>query len=115
MTFKDLYLKFADEEQMRSVLFEKVPTKFEDSPEPDKEPIAIEWEERQLFRNTDVVGLIVDQPAELNEDGEVVSDATYVDGVHCNLRVLPGESELVEGLSDYLVDPTPATPARVWA
>jgi|14BtaG_2_1085337.scaffolds.fasta_scaffold22283_4 hypothetical protein len=115
MTFTDLYLKFASEDEMRSVLFEKVPTKFEDAPEPDGERIAVEWEERQLFRNTDIVGLIVDTPAELNEEGEVISEATYVDGVHCNLRVLPGESELVEGLNDYLVEPTPATPARVWA
>lgn len=115
MTFQDYYLKFKDEAEMRSVLFEKVPTKFEDSPEPDGEPIPVEWEETQLFRNTDIVGLIVDTPAELDEEGEVVTDATYVDGVHCNLRVLPGESELVERLNDYLVEPTPVTPARVWA
>ena len=114
MTFQDYYLKFENEEQMRSVLFEKVPTKFEDATE-DGEPVAVEWEERQLFRNTDIVGLIVDTPAELDEEGEVISEATYVDGVHCNLRVLPGESELVERLNDYLCDPTPVTPARVWA
>ena len=115
MSYTDLYLKFKDEEQMRSVLFEKVPTEFEDAETPDGERIPVKWEERQLFRNTDIVGLIVDTPAELNEEGEVTSEATYVDGVHCNLRVLPSESELVEGLSDYLCDPTPATPARVWA
>jgi hypothetical protein len=111
--FTDYYLKFADEAEMRSVLFEKVPTEW-DRTDPEN-PVATAWEERQLFRNTDIVGLIVDTPAELNEEGEVISDATYVDGVHCNLRVLPGESELVERLNDYLVDPTPVTPARVWA
>ncbi len=114
MSYTDYYLKFENEDEMRSVLFEKVPTKFEDS-EPDKEPVAVEWEERQIYRNTDIIGLIVDTPAELDEEGEVISEATYVDGVHCNLRVLPGESELVERLNDYLCDPTPATPARVWA
>jgi len=113
--FTDYYLKFADEAEMRSVLFEKVPTKFEDSPEPDGERIPIEFEEQQLFRNMDIIGLIVDSPAQLNEEGEVTSEATYVDGVHCNLRVLPGESELVERLNDYLCDPTPVTPVRVWA
>ena len=113
--FTDLYLKFESEEQMRSVLFEKVPTKFEDSETLDGEPVAVEWEERQLFRNTDIVGLIVDTPAELNEEGEILKDATYVDGVHCNIRLMPGESKLVEGLNDYLCDPTPVTPARVWA
>lgn len=112
MTFTDLYLKFENEEQMRSVLFEKVPTKFEDSPEPDGEPIPVEWEERQLYRNTDVVGLIVDSPAELNENGEVISDATYVDGVHVNIRAV---GEDTSALEDYRVDPEPNTPARVWA
>ncbi len=115
MSYTDYYLKFKDEAEMRSVLFEQVPTKFEDSEEPDGEPVAVKFEERQLFRNTDIVGLIVDTPAELDEEGEIISDATYVDGVHCNLRVLPGESELVERLNDYLCDPTPVTPARVWA
>ena len=115
--FTDLYLKFESEEQMRSVLFEKVPTKFEDSPEPDGEPIPVEFEEQQLFRNTDIVGLIVDQPAEFSPegDGEILNEATFIDGIHVNIRLMPGESELAEGLSDYLVDPTPATPVRVWA
>jgi len=113
MSYTDLYLKFASEDEMRSVLFEKVPTAW-DNTDPEN-PIETEWEERPRFRNIDVVGLIVDTPAELNEEGEVTSEATYVDGVHCNLRVLPSESELVEGLSDYLVEPSPVTPARVWA
>ena len=112
MTFQDYYLKFADEAEMRSVLFEKVPTKFEDSTEPDGEPIAVEWEETQIFRNTDIVGLIVDTPAELNEEGEVVTDATYVEGVHVNIRAV---GEDTSALEDYRVDPEPNTPARVWA
>ena len=113
MSNTDLYLKFKDEAEMRSVLFEKVPTKFEDATEPDGEPIPIEFEERQRYRNTDVVGLIVDSPAELSEEGEIISEATYIDGVHVNIRLLPSES--AEGLSDYLCDPTPVTPVRVWA
>ena len=117
MSYTDLYLKFKDEAEMRSVLFEKVPTKFEDATEPDGEPIPVEFEERQIYRNTDIVGLIVDQPAEFSpeEDGEVLNEATFIDGIHVNIRLLPSESELAEGLSDYLVDPTPVTPARVWA
>jgi len=117
MSYTDLYLKFEDEDEMRSVLFEKVPTKFEDAAEPDGEPIAVEWEERQLFRNTDVVGLIVDQPAEFSPegDGEILNEATFIDGIHVNIRLLPSETELAEGLRDYLCDPTPVTPVRVWA
>lgn len=111
MSYTDLYLKFASEDEMRSVLFEKVPTAWDNT---DLENIIeTEWEEQQTYRNTDVVGLIVDQPAEFNEEGEIISDATYVDGVHCNIRLMPGE--LAEGLNDYLCDPTPVTPVRVWA
>jgi len=112
MTFQDYYLKFENEDEMRSVLFEKVPTKFEDSPEPDGEPIPVEFEERQLFRNTDIIGLIVDTPAELNEEGEVVTEATYIDGVHVNIRAVGEDTSALEA---YKVDPEPNTPARVWA
>jgi len=112
MSYTDYYLKFENEDEMRSVLFEKVPTAW-DNTDPDRGPIPIEFEERQLYRNTDIVGLIVDTPAELGEEGEIISDATYVDGVHVNIRLMPSES--AEGLSDYLCDPTPATPERVWA
>lgn len=110
MTFTDLYLKFADEDEMRSVLFEQVPTEW-DRTDPEN-PVATAWEERQLFRNTDIVGLIVDTPAELDEEGEVISDATYVDGVHVNIRAV---GEDTSSLEDYRVDPEPNTPARVWA
>ena len=115
MSYTDLYLKFADEAEMRSVLFEKVPTAWDNS-DPEN-IIETEWEERQLFRNTDIVGLIVDQPAEFSPegDGEILNEATFIDGIHVNIRLLPSETELAEGLSDYLVDPTPVTPARVWA
>ncbi|BAQ84342.1 hypothetical protein [uncultured Mediterranean phage uvMED] len=110
MTYTDLYLKFADEDEMRSVLFEKVPTEW-DRTDPEN-PVATAWEERQLYRNTDIIGLIVDQPAELNEDGEITSEATYVDGVHVNIRAI---GEDTSALESYRVDPEPNTPARVWA
>ncbi|BAQ84438.1 hypothetical protein [uncultured Mediterranean phage uvMED] len=95
---------------MRSVLFEKVPTEW-DRTDPEN-PVATAWEERQLYRNTDIIGLIVDQPAELNEDGEITSEATYVDGVHVNIRAI---GEDTSALESYRVDPEPNTPARVWA
>ena len=110
MSYTDLYLKFENEEQMRSVLFEKVPTAW-DNTDPEN-PIETEWEMRQRYRNTDIVGLIVDTPAELDEEGEVISDATYVDGVHVNIRAV---GEDTSSLEDYRVDPEPNTPARVWA
>jgi len=95
---------------MRSVLFEKVPTAW-DNTDPEN-LIETEWEEQQLYRNTDIIGLIVDTPAELDENGEIISDATYVDGVHVNIRAIGEDTSALEA---YRVDPEPNTPARVWA
>ena len=110
MSYTDLYLKFKDEAEMRSVLFEKVPTAWDNTDQ--ENPIETEWEMRQRYRNTDIVGLIVDTPAELNEEGEVVTEATYVDGVHVNIRAVGEDTSALEA---YRVDPEPNTPARVWA
>ena len=110
MTFTDLYLKFASEDEMRSVLFEKVPTEW-DRTDPEN-PIATAWEETQIYRNTDIVGRIVDTPAELDEAGEIISEATYIDGVHVNIRAVGEDTSALEA---YKVDPEPNTPARVWA
>ena len=110
MSYTDLYLKFENEEQMRSVLFEKVPTAWDNTDQ--ENPIETEWEEQQLYRNTDIIGLIVDTPAELDENGEIISDATYVDGVHVNIRAIGEDTSALEA---YRVDPEPNTPARVWA
>ena len=95
---------------MRSVLFEKVPTAWDNTDQ--ENPIETEWEEQQLYRNTDIIGLIVDTPAELDENGEIISDATYVDGVHVNIRAIGEDTSALEA---YRVDPEPNTPARVWA
>jgi hypothetical protein len=110
MTFTDLYLKFADEAEMRSVLFEKVPTEWDRS-DPEN-PVATAWEERQLFRNTDIIGLIVDTPAVFDNDGNVVTEATFVDGFHVNIRAVGEDTATLDA---YKVDPEPNTPARVWA
>ena len=110
MSYTDLYLKFASEDEMRSVLFEKVPTAWDNTDQ--ENPIETEWEEQQLYRNTDIIGLIVDTPAELDENGEIISDATYVDGVHVNIRAIGEDTSALEA---YRVDPEPNTPARVWA
>jgi hypothetical protein len=111
MTFTDLYLKFENEEQMRSVLFEKVPTKFEDSPEPDGEPIPVEWEEQQIFRNTDILGVIY-KGGSWDEEGNEVEAPVALEGFHTNVRALPGES--VDVLELYKIE-TPNSPERVWA
>jgi hypothetical protein len=56
----------------------------------------------------DVVGLIVDTPAVMNEDGNITTEATFVEGWHVNLR-----GDIPVGLESYEIE-TPATPARVW-
>jgi hypothetical protein len=113
MTFTDLYLKFKDEDEMRSVLFEKVPTKFEDAADPTEQPIAVEWEERQLFRNTDVINLIATKDATFDpESGEIITEAEYAPGFHVNVRAV---GEDTSALENYRVSPEPNTPARIWA
>ncbi|MDA7622607.1 hypothetical protein N8693_01440 [Verrucomicrobia bacterium] len=112
MTFTDLYLKFENEEQMRSVLFEKVPTAW-DNTDPEN-PIETEWEEQQLFRNTDIINLIATKDATFDpESGEIITEAEYAEGFHVNVRALPNEDCSV--LENYKVNPEPNTPARVWA
>lgn len=108
--FTDLYLKFQNEDEMRSVLFEQVPTEW-DRTDPEN-PVATAWEDRQLFRNTDILGLIIDAPAVFDDGGDVVTEATYADGFHVNIRAL---GEDISALEAYKVAPEPKTPQRVWA
>ena len=109
MTFQDYYLKFADEDEMRSVLFEKVPTEW-DRTDPENQ-VATAWEERQLFRNTDIVGVIY-EGGSWDEEGNEVDPPVALEGFHCNVRALPGES--LDTLEPYKIE-TPNSPERVWA
>ena len=111
MTFTDLYLKFESEDEMRSVLFEKVPTEW-DRTDPES-PVATAWEERQLFRNTDIINLIATKDATIDpESGEIITEAEYAPGFHVNVRAV---GEDTSALENYRVSPEPKTPARVWA
>ena len=111
MSYTDLYLKFKDEDEMRSVLFEQVPTEWDRT---DKEnPIATAFEERQIFRNTDIINLIATKDATFDqESGDVITEAEYAPGFHVNVRAV---GEDTSALEDYRVNPEPATPARIWA
>lgn len=57
----------------------------------------------------DVVGLIVDEPAVMDDEGTVTTPATFVPGCHVNIR-----GDIPAGLESYEI-PAPETPARVWA
>ena len=112
MSYTDLYLKFASEDEMRSVLFEKVPTAWDNTDQ--ENPIATAWEERQLYRNTDIINLIATKDATFDpESGEIITEAEYAEGFHVNVRALPNEDCSV--LENYKINPEPNTPARVWA
>ncbi len=109
--FTDLYLKFENEEQMRSVLFEKVPTAWDNTDQ--ENPIETEWEEQQLYRNTDIINLITTKDATFDpESGEIITEAEYAPGFHVNIRAV---GEDTSALENYRVNPEPNTPARVWA
>jgi len=59
----------------------------------------------------DPIGPIVTAPAEVDDEGEIITPAVVDEGFHVNLRVLSGDAP--DGLEPYTVHPT--EPKRVWA
>lgn len=95
----DKYLKFADEaemfEAMRSsglLVMDKIPVYHD-------------------LLTIDIVGMIVDTKPMTDEEGNAISEATFVDGWHVNIRT---DGQLPEELKPFEIE-VPATPARVWA
>ena len=111
MSYTDYYLKFADKAEADSVLYTEVPVAW-DNTDPEN-PVVTETEQRQNYKNTDVLPLVVSEPGEYNEDGEEIRPPQYALGYHVNIRCLDSGDE--SALEPYRVDPTPTTPARVWA
>jgi hypothetical protein len=73
-----------------------------------------EWEQYASnlsigIHNTYYIGRIVDVQAELNEDGEVVSEATYIEGYHADV-LAHVELTLPEGITRHY----PATPVHTF-
>lgn len=56
-----------------------------------------------------VIGTIVDTPAELDDQGNEISSATFLPGYHVDA------SYRVPELEPYLIDPQPVTPAHSFA
>lgn len=56
-----------------------------------------------------VIGQIIDMPAEFDDQGSVISPATYLPGYHVDA------SYRVPELEPYLLDPQPVTPAHSFA
>ena len=59
--------------------------------------------------NLDVIGKIVDTQGTYDEEGNELTAATYKQGWHVNTT-----SEVAEW-ADYLCDPQPTTPVRIYA
>jgi hypothetical protein len=66
----------------------------------------------------DVVGVVHTPTGNTitHQDGFSYDEMAPLEGWHVNIRLL-GDAmrDEVEALSEYLVDPTPSTPSRVWA
>ena len=61
------------------------------------------------MENIDVIGKIVDTPGTYDDEGNQLTAPTYITGFHVNTT-----SEVAEW-ADYLCDPQPSTPMRVYA
>jgi len=59
--------------------------------------------------NLSIIGKIVDTPGTYDEEGNQLTAATYRQGWHVNTT-----SEVPEW-ADYLCDPKPVTPVRIYA
>jgi hypothetical protein len=101
---QDLYLKFPDQTTADSILYEQVASVF------DAEGNPTEYETRQIYMNTDVIGIIYEH-GEWDEEGDQITPPVALDGWHVNIRVMPEED--VTALLPYTVIPT--HPRRVWA
>ena len=116
MTYSTYYLKFTSEEEMISVFETLNWIKSSQMSFEGQEPPTYYSMRPELNGDIDVVGIIYNNDAvfEMNEDGypTVVSEATALDGWHVNIIL---EGTLPEELSEYVLDPAPVTPNRVFA
>jgi len=98
----DLYLKFADEAEAKSILYTQVPTEWDE----EGEPIA--WYSQPNYANIDTIGIIY-EGGEYGADGEVITEPVALEGWHVNVRVI---GEDATALEPFAVVPT--SPRRVW-
>lgn len=103
----DYYLRFADENEAKSILY-----RIEGAVEADAELgiEAVEGYEVQNYRNIDTIGIMY-EGGEWDDEGEVITEPTQLEGWHVNVRLVAGEDG--SALEPFAV--TPTTPMRVWA
>jgi hypothetical protein len=110
MHYTDLMLKFDDDAQAQTYLYDKVAIAW-DRTDPEN-PVETEWEDRPKFRNIDTLGVIY-TGGSWDAEGNQIEAPVAEDGWHVNLRCLEGENAVP--LYGFIVTPAPATPRRVWA
>jgi hypothetical protein len=98
----DLYLKFTDEAESRTVLYTQVPTEFNEEGEPTA------WYEQPNYANIDTIGVIYEPQAIV--DPENPPEPVVLEGWHVNVRVVGAEN--AEPLQPFAV--VPESPRRVW-
>ncbi len=117
--YNTYYLKFVSQEEWDAKAAE-AGYRYED---PETEAVSYSVSPGAI----DVVGVIYNDDAVFDEEGEMTSPPTAKDGWHVNVRVRPQyDTVIVEGEKDTLVDVTlpevlntyivePQTPSRVFA
>ena len=110
--YNTYYLKFASQEEWDAKAAE-AGYRYED---PETEAVYYSVSPGAI----DVVGVIYNDDAVFNEEGEMTSPPTAKDGWHVNVRVRPNieldtwdDKSLPEVLNNYIVEPQ--TPSRVFA
>jgi hypothetical protein len=111
--YQDFYLKFATEEEANTILYTEVVTEWSQPESLDEEPIPVKTEQRPNYRNIDVLGALYKDDAVIDEEGNVVTPPTQVDGWHVNVRAVSDEDNAA--LEPFRVDPEPMVWRRVWA
>lgn len=99
----DFYLKFASEEEARSVLYTVTPAVLNEEGE-----VVTEETVKPNFANIDILGVLYEPSGSLDEDGYPILQP--MQGWHVNVRVIDGED--ATGLQQYAV--VPSVPRRVW-
>ena len=101
----DFYLKFASEEEARSVLYTVTPAVLNEEDE-----VVTEETVKPNYMNIDVLGVLYEKQEIV--DPENPPDPVPLEGWHVNVRVV---DEDATDLETFRVDPKPTTPTRIWA
>ena len=108
----DFYLKFASEEEARSVLYTVTPAVYEADMETGAPTDKVVSEEYTTpnYRNIDVLGVIYEKQEIV--DPENPPEPIPMEGWHVNVRVMADEDG--EPLEAFKVNPEPMTWRRIW-